>query len=93
MYILLFALSLFGIVLFCGSMRRHQRQFFGSPLTKSQNYLLRFAGYAVLAISAVVAVEGLGKAIGLTAFTGVLTVAILTCAFGVTLFTTYKDRR
>lgn len=79
-----FLLALLGSNLLCYSMRRHYELLSSRTLTTTRVYLMRSAGYACLLGGAAVAVSASGMGIGLTLFTALFTVAMLSTVFGCT---------
>ncbi|MEM8766380.1 MAG: DUF3325 domain-containing protein [Pseudomonadota bacterium] len=77
-------ITLVGTALLCFAMPRHFALLLKRSLTRAQSHVLRAAGFVVLLIAAIYASTTMGVGYGLTAFTGVFTVTMISCAFLVT---------
>jgi len=66
------------------SMTRHQSEVFARPLPLLQGYLLRVAGFLLIAASLLAAIGAFGGGLGIVAWTGHMTVAAGVIFLGLT---------
>ena len=81
-------LCLLGFILLALSMNRYFEVVFGGPVTSRYSLLLKFAGWAILALAATRAIQLDGASIGLAIWVGELGIAAMLVA----LLLTYGSR-
>ncbi|MEM9742406.1 MAG: DUF3325 family protein [Pseudomonadota bacterium] len=84
-------LTLLATALLCFSMRRHQRFVFRRTLPLMAERVLRGLGFVLLLTAACLFARLDGPLVGLTAFTGWLTLCVLAIAATVTVLTARQN--
>ena len=82
---LAFGLCCAGLAALAASMQKHAREIFGAQSAQLQRMVCRFTGWALLAASVGACCTAWGVVIGVVAWFGVATVAVLAVAMGLTI--------
>ena len=98
---LAFVLCCAGCAALASSMQKHARQIFSAERLQSQRAVYRLVGWALLLTSVGASCAAWGAAVGLVAWFGIATVAVLAVSMGLTIvrrrsassITPQKERR